>query len=79
MNVHPMMYEVLRISDAMVRKPSFPNLNRVSQSLFHGMRVPAFDELHRTFKRDARRSEQQMKMLGHEHKGVKLKLSLAAI
>jgi len=69
----------LRIPDAMIRKPSFPNLHRVSQTLFHGMRVAALDELQRTFQSDLRRSQQQMEMLGHEHKGVQLKLSLAAI
>ena len=79
MNIHSMMYKVLRIPDAMVRESSFPNLNRVSQMLLHGMRVSAFDELQRTFERDLRRSQQQMKVFGHEHKGVKLELSLAAI
>jgi hypothetical protein len=79
MNVRPMMYEVLGISDAMVGESSFPNLNRVSQSFFHGVRVAAFDELKRTLERDSRWRQQQMKMLGHKHKGVQLKLSLPAI
>jgi len=79
MNVHLMMNEVLCISYAMVREPPFPNLHRASQSFSHGVRVSAFDELQRTFERDLRRSQQQMKMFGHEHKGVKLGLSLAAI
>ncbi len=79
MNVDLMMFKVLRIPYPMVRKPSFPDLNPVSQSFFHGMRVPTFDELHDTFQRDLRWCQQQMKMLGHEHKGVKLKFSLAAI
>jgi len=74
-----MMYEVLRISDAMVGESSFPNLNRVSQSFFHGVREAAFDELQRTLERDPRWGEQQMKMVGHEHEGVELKLCLAAI
>ena len=79
MNIHTMIYEVLSISDAMVCEPPFPNLHRVSQSFSHGVRVSAFDELQRTFERDLRRSQQQMKMFGHEHECVKLELSLAAI
>ncbi len=73
------MYEVFRITDAMVRESSFPNFYRASQPFLHGMRVPAFDKLQRTFERDIRWSQQQVEMLGHENKGVQLKLSLAAI
>jgi len=47
MNVHPMMHEVLRVSDAMVGESSFPDFDRVSQSFFHCVRVAAFDELQR--------------------------------
>jgi len=79
MDVDPMMFKVLRIPYAMVGESSFPNLHRVSQSLSYGMRVPTFDELHRTFKRDFLRCHQHMKMLGHKHKGVKVELSLAPI
>jgi len=79
MNVHPMMLKILRVPYPMIRKSPFPDLNRVSQSFFHGMTVPAFDELHDTFQRDLRWCQQQMKMLGHEHKGVKLKFSLPPI
>ncbi len=54
MDVHPMMYEVFRITDPMVRESSFPNLNRVSQVFFHGMRIAAFDELNCALERDLR-------------------------
>ena len=58
MNVNLMMYEILGIPYAMVREPSFPNLDRVSQSFFHGMREAAFNELHCTLERDLRWCQQ---------------------
>jgi hypothetical protein len=79
MDVYTMMYEVLCVSDAMVGKSPFPDFHWASQLVFHGVRVAAFDELHRSFQRYPYRSQQQMKMLGHEDKRVKLELSLAAI
>jgi len=79
MDICTMIFEVLRIPYPMVSKSPLPNLNRVLQLFLHGMRESAFDELHRTFKRDLRRSQQQMKMFGHEDKGVEPKLSLSAI
>jgi hypothetical protein len=79
MNVHAMMDEVLRIPDAMVGESALPNLDQVSQFFFHGVGVAAFDELQRTLEWDLRWRQEQMKMLGHENKGVELKFSLAAI
>jgi hypothetical protein len=79
MDVQPMMREVVGIPYAMVRKASFPNLARVPQFLAHGMGEPALNKLQSTFNRDLGWSQQQMKMLRHEHKSMELKLSLAAI
>jgi len=58
MNVHTMVDEILRISNAMVGESSFPNFDRTFQILFHGMRVSALDELKCSFERDRLRRQQ---------------------
>ena len=79
MDIYTVAFEILPIPYAMVGEPAFPDFHRGAQSFSDGMRVAAFDELHRTLQGDSLQRQEQMKMLGHEHKRVKSELSLPPI
>src|SRR5450432_4243897 len=80
MNVLAMMRVVLRVADAMIRKPALPDIALAPQFRAEGMRVSALDELDRAFDGYVvRRGKQQVHMLGHDDECVQLKAPFAAI
>jgi len=66
MDIAKTRFIVLVIAYAMVGETALPYGKFRSKT----MREPAFEELHHTFESDALWSEEQMDMVGHDHKSV---------
>jgi len=79
MDIQPMPRKVLRVANAMISESLLPDFPAADFDA-NGVRITAFHQLNRTFQGNVRRrSEQQMHMVGHQHKGMQAKLALPAI
>jgi hypothetical protein len=62
---------VTRVANAMIDVSSLPNCHVQSEILPDPIGKPAFDQLHRSFQGDIEGSQEQMKVIRHNHKFVK--------
>jgi hypothetical protein len=80
MNVLPMFFEIFTFPNPVIREASLPNFFVLTKFDSEGVRVAALDELHGTLECHIfSRGKQQMNMLGHYHKSMKLELSLTPV
>ena len=74
-DVITMNCEVAGISNAMICKPTLPDFSAEPEFLFQTKRVSAFDVLHALLQTVvARRSDQQMYVVRHDHESVQQNL-----
>ena len=79
MDVAPMMRVFLRVTDAVIRKPTLPYFPR-SKCQTEGAGISAFDELKRSLERSVwSRRDQQMHVLRHENKPVEFEATFAVV
>ncbi len=79
MDVIAMPGKILRIANTMISEASLPNFPS-SEFKSEGARISPFDELNGSLQAEIfRRRQQQMRMLRHEHKGMKLNFSLSFV
>ena len=75
MDIQPMPCKILLIANAMIRKSLLPDFPAADLNP-HSMRVSALDQLHRALQSHVRRwREQQMNVVGHQHKGMHVESS----
>ena len=67
MQIHPPRLHILRIANAVIGEASLPNRRLRRQP----MREASFDQAHRPLHGDALRRENQVNVIGHDHKRVK--------
>lgn len=80
MNVLAMMREILRVTNAMVRKSTLPDFPVTPNFGPERVRESAFDELNGTLNRHVfRRSKHQMNMFGHDHESVQRELAFPPV
>src|SRR5258708_25337582 len=80
MDISPMLLIIALVPHSMIRKTPFPYFHLRPSFLHETMGESAFNELHRAFQRNRRIGcHQQMQMIWHNHKFIKLEDSAFAI